>query len=81
MVENNDAIGVIASFNTEGNITPIYFSPGIDSEPIKVTVRSKKELALLIEFECVYTEQKCEKNITLLYIKNDHIWLQYKRPD
>ena len=67
-------VSVIASFDTKGHITPIYFR--YNNEPIRVNVISIKINVTSISFKCNYyiEELNTEKTMTLFYRLTDHIW-------
>ena len=66
---------VIASFDVKGNIIPLYFRAN-NSEPIKITVKSKRDCASSMIFLCEYAiEERSEiKTVTLEYDFEKHIW-------
>lgn len=66
---------VIASFDTKGNIIPLYFRAN-NSDPIKITVKSKRDCASSMIFSCEYfLEDRNEiRTVTLQYDFNNHIW-------
>lgn len=66
---------VIASFDTKGNIMPLYFRCN-NSDPIRVSVKSKRDCASCMIFSCEYLiEERNEvKTVTLEYDFNNHVW-------
>ena len=66
---------VIASFDTKGNIMPLYFRSD-NSAPIKVSVKSTRIGASFIIFSCEYylKERDEIKSVTLEYDIDNHVW-------
>ena len=66
---------VIASFDAKGNIIPLYFRAN-NSDPIKITVKSKRNCASSMIFSCEYLIEDCNeiRTVTLQYDFNNHIW-------
>lgn len=70
-------IGVIAAFSPSGQIKPIYFQ-AIENEeqiPIQVTVKKTHERAFQTEYDCVYMRGDFEKNVQLIYVHREHLWM------
>lgn len=74
-MQNYIDTAVIASFDAKGNIIPLYFRAN-NSEPIKITVKSKRNCASSMIFSCEYVIEECSeiKTVTLEYDFGNHIW-------
>lgn len=82
MLENDSniiPIPVIASFNKDGKIKPIYFR--FENENYKITkiVTSQTEVSM-IYFDCFYYNPYSDlhNKITLIYRIKDHVWGTFK---
>ncbi|MDD3362672.1 MAG: hypothetical protein PHW34_13470 [Hespellia sp.] len=66
-------VPVIASFTTDGHITPIYVRIGGD--PYKVdSFWIKSNFNKQLEFHCQIIDHGCLKPLLLTYYKNEDVW-------
>lgn len=72
-----ESVSVIASFNTNGHIKPLYVR--INSESFKVySSYSKQSYLGLLEFQCQIIDDDILKNLVLTYNKRENIWTTSK---
>lgn len=73
-------VPVIASFNDDGQIKPLYV--GINGERYKITsYRIRRCFSNQIEFHCNLIVQNMQKTIILTYYLNECIWTIPDVPD
>lgn len=74
-MENIIKTSVIASFDSDGNILPLYFRAN-NSDSTKVTVKNIRKCADCSLFTCEYMldDSNEVKTVTLQYNYRSHIW-------
>ncbi len=66
-------VSVIASFDTEGHIKPLYIR--FDEEALKVHSSSEKPSTMgFREFQCQVVDNGCLKPLSLTYRTGDNVW-------
>lgn len=66
-------VSVIASFNSDGNIIPLYVRIGTESLKIYNAYQSESTFQLM-NFKCEVMDNDTVKPIKLTYHLNDHKW-------
>ena len=76
---DHNSVHVIALFDTDGNIRPIYIkAEGYDAIKIEHVLSSKDApfcgTGRVLEFVCTYIKNNTRKKFRLHYSIRDHIW-------
>lgn len=72
-----EIVSVIASFDTDGQVKPLYVR--INQESLKVhSSWIKPSFQGFIEFQCKVIDNGCLKPLALSYHKNENVWLTPK---
>lgn len=72
-----EIVSVIASFDTDGHVKPLYVR--INQESLKVhSSWMKPSFRGFLEFQCKVIDNGCLKPLTLSYHKNDNVWVTPK---
>lgn len=70
---NYEPVSVIASFDTEGYIRPLYVR--VNAESLKVhSCWLKPSFRGTIEFQCKVIDNNILKDINIIYRQSDNIW-------
>lgn len=70
---NYEPVSVIASFDTEGHVRPLYVR--VESESLKVhSCWQKPSFHGTIEFQCKVIDHDCLKNLNVIYSLSDNMW-------
>lgn len=70
---NYESVSVIASFDTEGHVRPLFVR--VNSESLKVhSCWQKPSFRGTIEFQCKVIDNDCLKNLNVIYRQSDNIW-------
>lgn len=67
-------VSVIASFDTSGNITPLYVRIGEDSLKIYNSVCSSASTYRLLSFDCEVMDGDLVKPLRLTYHSEEQVW-------
>ena len=79
MFGNSDLIGipVIASFNADGRIRPLYFQ--YEGKTLALSVITEKKMSSMIIYNCSYSDDDFSGQIELTYWIQHHTWTINKR--
>ena len=72
-----EIVSVIASFDTNGHVKPLYVR--INQESLKVhSSWMKPSFHGFLEFQCKVIDNGCLKPLALSYRKNENVWMTPK---
>lgn len=73
----SEIVSVIASFDTDGHVKPLYVR--INQESLKVhSSWMKPSFRGVLEFQCKVIDNDCLKPLTISYYKNENVWVTPK---
>ncbi len=72
-IKNNTVVPVIASFDSEGHVIPLYVRIGDLSLKIKSSWL-KPSFADIMEFHCMVIDGDCLKPLILTYRQRESVW-------
>lgn len=73
----SEIVSVIASFDTDGHVKPLYVR--INQESLKVhSSWMKPSFRGVLEFQCKVIDNDCLKLLTISYYKNENVWVTPK---
>lgn len=69
-----EIVSVIASFDTDGHVKPLYVR--VNQESLKVhSSWMRPSFHGFLEFQCKVIDNGCLKPLTLSYHKNENVWV------
>jgi len=67
-------VSVIASFDTDGKMRPLYVRIGEEAYKINSSHAKNDKFAMIVEYDCTIREGEMARHLNLCYHNHDKIW-------